>query len=132
MGKHDLSLRSLYGDGWSVPAVDEADFIVLRALNSLGGEANGLSILHQMLKWLEHPPVALLVLQSLQSRQFVTSSGSENDFKRMYQITEYGDRALRRAIKEGKHAAVEALAAKSRHVESAEDLLEGGLPERPR
>ena len=39
MGKHDLSLRSLFGDGWNAPPLDQCDFEILSAVRVLGGQS---------------------------------------------------------------------------------------------
>src|SRR3954452_24109016 len=39
MAKRDLSLRSLYGDGWSAPALNQAEYRILAAISEFQGES---------------------------------------------------------------------------------------------
>src|SRR5262245_40895900 len=53
--KHDTSLRSLYGDGWSAPPLEQLEFQVLTAVSLLGDRGTVKSItamIHKMVqKW---------------------------------------------------------------------------------
>jgi DNA-binding PadR family transcriptional regulator len=120
--KDQLAWRSLYGDGWAVPALDEGDLQIMTAVRQLGSEANGDRILHTIRKWTDHPPVLTLGLDRLEAEGLLKSSGAGDQWKRFYQITERGEGSLHRAAVEGKQVMV---------VEATEELPEeGSLPER--
>ena len=47
--KEELSVRSLHGDGWNVPALDHGDFQILTAASQLGNQATAeLITAHQL------------------------------------------------------------------------------------
>ena len=106
--KHDTSLRSLYGDGWSVGPLDNREFRVLTAVSQLG-ECSVPSVLRVVENWAGgfSFPNVMILLDGLQRRQFVTSrrvKGSEGEkgSRTLFKVTSEGERALRRAQKEGK------------------------------
>jgi hypothetical protein len=100
MDKHDLSLRSLFGDGWSAPALNKKEHLVLNAISdSQSAGAGALRTLDRVHEMSGLGTVAIaLTLRRLKKRGLVTS-----DMK----TTEDGDRALARARAEGKYSAME-------------------------
>jgi len=97
MEKHDLSLRSLYGDGWSAPALNPNEHVVLTAVSLL--QEQGVTDLRLLAKakdlsgghistW-----AIAFALRRLKKRGLVTAE---------MRITEDGERALARARAEGK------------------------------
>ena len=106
--KHDTSLRSLYGDGWSAAPLEQTEFQVLTAVSLLGGRGTLKSITKMVDKWTGREMVGhvYLTLGRLAERELVRvhsdpASGDDEPLRR-YEITEDGDRALRRAKIEGK------------------------------
>jgi hypothetical protein len=98
MDKHDLSLRSLFGDGWSAPPLNRKEHLVLNAILHSKREG-GLGTLDRVHEMSGLGTVAIaLTLRRLTKRGLVTS-----DMK----ITEHGERALARARAEGKSLATE-------------------------
>jgi len=98
LDKHDTSLRSLYGDGWSAPPLKQREFEVLSAVALLEGNGTLAEIYHVAAKvggmkqfWI------MLTLRRLERRELVTVNPSDR-----FRVTEDGDRALRRAHAEGK------------------------------
>jgi len=132
MEKHDLSLRSLYGDGWNAPPLDQGDFQILTAASLLGGQGTAESILRTAGNWggLE---IAFFALDRLKAEGLLVSLGTP-DQQRRFQVTELGERALARARAQGKQLvnAREGLAEGKQSANVPEDLLEGGCPEKPR
>ena len=106
--KHDTSLRSLYGDGWSAAPLDQTQFQVLTAVSLLGDRGTLKSITKMVDKWTGREMVGhvYLTLGRLAERELITvHSGpatGDDEPPRRYEITEDGDRALRRAKIEGK------------------------------
>jgi hypothetical protein len=100
MDKHDLSLRSLFGDGWSAPALNRKEHRVLNVISQSKGEVSGaLGTLDRVHEMSGLGTVAIsLTLRRLSKRGLMTS-----DLK----ITEQGERALARARAEGKWLAQE-------------------------
>jgi DNA-binding PadR family transcriptional regulator len=120
--KDELAWRSLYGDGWAVPALDQGDLQIMTAVQLLGSKATGNNILHTIRKWTELAPVLTMGLDRLEADGLLKSTGTGDQWKRFYQITEYGEGALHRAAVEGKQVVA---------VEAIEELPEeGSLPER--
>src|SRR5437870_5050889 len=66
--KEELSVRSLYGDGWNVPALDQGDFQILTAASHLGDQATSDTILRTIEKWTERPPIVGMRLEQLEKR----------------------------------------------------------------
>ena len=98
MAKHDLSLRSVYGDGWSAPAVNQSEYQVLTAISQLQGEHP-----NELLVWEKADALSVsgvsgfpAALHRLNKRGLITAQ---------MQITEDGERALARARSEGKELA---------------------------
>jgi len=105
LDKHDTSLRSLYGDGWSAPPLKQREFEVLTAAALLDGNGS-LSEIHAVVAarvgavrqfWI------LLTVKRLERRGLLTVRESdEPDALPRFQPTVDGDRALARARAEGK------------------------------
>jgi DNA-binding PadR family transcriptional regulator len=114
--KEELSVRSLYGDGWNVPALDHGDFQILTAASQLKDPATPATILRTIEKWTDRPPVIRMRLEQLEERGFVASDSAGGQGQRRYQVTDYGQRALIRAKLEGKQpvTVTEAVAEESR------------------
>jgi hypothetical protein len=122
MGKHDLSLRSLYGDGWTAPALEEADLHVLLAARQLGEKATAVSIGLTVEQWTGHHPIVSLALERMEKDGLLSAEGAGD--QRRFKVTELGSRALRRAKAEGKKLpVVEGLTAEEK------DFIEGGAAE---
>lgn len=126
--KDQLAFRSLYGDGWSVPAVDEDDFLILSAVKLLGGQGDAKDILRAVQKRIGRTLLVVTGLNRLEAKGFVTSSGTGDRYHQRFQLTQKGEGALIRAQAEGKLFASpgEDLAAANERKES----IEGGLPDR--
>src|SRR5881409_4504807 len=106
--KHDTSLRSLYGDGWSAAPLEQREFQVLTAVSLLGDRGTLKSITAMVDKWTGREMVGhvYLALGRLAERGLITvhsgpATGGDKPVDR-FEITEDGDRALRRAKIEGK------------------------------
>ena len=100
--KEELSVRSLHGDGWNVPALDQGDFQILTAASQLKGQVTPGTILRTIEKWTERPPVIRMRLEQLEQRGLVASEAANGGGQRRYRVTDYGQRALIRARLEGK------------------------------
>jgi hypothetical protein len=122
--KDDLAWRSLYGDGWAVPALSQDDLQVMTAVHLLGEKATGGRILRVTQRWTERPPIVALSLDRMEKEGFLTSSGPGDHFKRLYKTTEAGEGTLHRAKVEGRQV-VEALDWSA----AEEEAMEGGLAE---
>src|SRR5215471_18281415 len=100
MAKHDLSLRSLYGDGWTAPPLNQAEYQILTAISQLQDEnADELRIWETADELAGHRISAVTfprTLRGLSKRGLVTPQ---------MKITEDGQRALARAKAEGKQLA---------------------------
>ncbi len=107
--KHDTSLWSLYGDGWSAAPLKQIEFQVLTAVSLLGDRGTLKSITQMVDKWTGREMVGHVYL----------TTGGDKPFDR-FEITEDGDRALRRAKIEGKQLV------------TARESLESECTERPR
>ena len=122
MKKHDLSLRSLYGDGWNAPALNEADLQILLAARQLGEKATAVSIALTVEQWAGHQPIVSLALERMEKDGLVVAEGSGD--QRRFNVTDLGNRALRRAKAEGKKLpALDGLTAEEK------DFIEGGCAE---
>ena len=95
MSKHDLSLRSVYGDGWSAPALTQSEYQVLTAISQLQGERPS-----ELQIWKKADELSVsgvsgfpAALHRLCKRGLITAQ---------MQVTEDGERALARAHAEGK------------------------------
>ena len=108
LDKHDTSLWSLYGDGWSAAPLEQTEFQVLSAVSLLGDRGTLKSITPMVDKWTGREMVGhvYLALGRLAERELITvhsgpATGGDKPVNR-FEITEDGDRALRRAKVEGK------------------------------
>ena len=108
LDKHDTSLWSLYGDGWSAAPLEQTEFQVLSAVSLLGDRGTLKSITRMVDKWTAREMVGhvYLALGRLAARELITvhsgpATGGDKPVDR-FEITEDGDRALRRAKIEGK------------------------------
>ena len=103
--KHDTSLRSLYGDGWSIGPVDDREFRVLTALSQLG-ESPVVNVHRTVENWAGGFTLLNVhfLLDGLVVREFASrrSEPTDNGPEHFYQITGEGERALRRAHAENK------------------------------
>ena len=117
--KDQLAYRSLYGDGWTVPKIDQDDFHVLSAISPLAPEASAKAILSTIEKWTDRPPIVALALQTLESQGSIKSTGS-GDHQR-FELTERGRGSLVRARAEGKQlvVAVSSAEAKAKSLDDA-------------
>lgn len=107
--QHDTSLWSLSGDGWSVPALKQREFQVLTAVAVLGGRSNIDAITDMVEDWVGGTMIGKVytTLRDLEKQGFVTfhkaaSADRRGPQQHRYEVTEYGDRALRRAKLEGR------------------------------
>jgi len=100
--KEELALRSLYGDGWNCPPLDQGDFNILSAVRLFQGQGTGDHILAAVQKWAG--PIRLIgaSLEKMEEDGLVTSTGQGGPMKRQFRTTDLGERALLRAKKEGK------------------------------
>jgi hypothetical protein len=120
LDKHDTSLRSLYGDGWSAEPLDQREFQVLTVVSGLGGSGKIGRIFDAVTNWAPNLDVAdvFLTLERLEKRELITGTpGGTDDGSRTFQTTEDGERALRRAHAEGKQLEI-----------AREDLFRDGCP----
>jgi hypothetical protein len=104
LAKRDTSLRSLYGDGWSVGPLDEREFLVLSATALIGGTRDPGDVARAAQSWapgLLHAQV-YITLMHLEKKGFVTESPGPSEGLRLYEATAEGHRALARAREEGK------------------------------
>jgi hypothetical protein len=108
--KYDTSLWSWEGDGWSAPATSQLEFQVLEAASTLTDRADLNSITRMVEVWTGGDMIArvhsavedLAKRRLLKVRRFKTHAGKESQ---MFDLTEDGDRAIRRAYAEGKKLA---------------------------
>jgi hypothetical protein len=112
MDKRDLSLRSLYGDGWSVGAVNQRELQVLTATALLGELADIHRITDVVQGWTGGTMIGTVyaTLNRLEKRGFIGVHWSTPAVKSgsrvvRFEVTDEGDRAMRRAKAEGKDAA---------------------------
>jgi predicted MarR family transcription regulator len=119
--KDQLALRSLYGDGWNAPPLEEGDFHILSAVRVLGGKGTEITILNTVEKRTGQTVLVRWTLERLEAGGLVT--GTAGAGKRRYEVTELGEHALGRARAEGKPfaQAQEAVAEEN----ASEDLIEG-------
>ena len=106
--KHDTSLWSLYGDGWIAAPLEQTAFQVLSAVSLLGDRGTLKSITQMVDKWTGREMVGhvYLTLGRLAERELITvhsgpATAGDNPINH-FEITQDGDRALRRAKIEGK------------------------------
>jgi hypothetical protein len=100
MAKRDLSLRSLYGDGWSAAPLNQAEYPILMAISQLQvDDTNELGIWQKADELAgTHISAATfpVALRGLTERRLVTPQ---------MKLTNEGERALDRARAEGKQLA---------------------------
>jgi hypothetical protein len=100
--KDELALRSLYGDGWNhAPALEEGDFQILSAAKMLAGKGTIVDFLNTVEKFTAKTLLVQTRIEQLEERGLVTGTEAEA-FKRRFQVTVLGERALGRARLEGK------------------------------
>src|SRR5438445_12418284 len=97
LDKHDTSLRSLYGDGWSAAPLEQTEFQVLTAVSLLGERSTLKSITKMVDKWTGREMVGhvYLTLGRLAERQLITvhsgpATAGDNPVNH-FEITEDGD-----------------------------------------
>ena len=105
--KYDTSLWSLYGDGWSAPATTQLEFQVLSAASTLVDRAELHSINRLVSEWSGRNMIVKVQcsLENLEKRKLVKVRkllGSDGKYQSFFDLTEDGDRAVRRAHAEGK------------------------------
>jgi len=109
---YDTSLLSLSGDGWSAPAVNQRELQVLTAAAMLGGQGDIHRITNVVETWTGGTMIGKVyaALCRLEERGLMTyhrsapaEKGGEPEIR--FEVTEDGDRALRRAKAEGKQVA---------------------------
>ena len=104
--KYDTSLWSLEGDGWSAAATTQLEFQILSAVSSLTDRAELQSINRMVEGWNGRNIIArvLSALEDVEKRGLVKvrllRRGAETQF--LFDLTEDGNRAIRRAHAEGK------------------------------
>ena len=103
--KEELAWRSLYGDGWTVPAVSDDDLQILMAVHQLGENANGDGIFRTIQKSTGRQPVVAVALDRLEREGLLASNGTGDQWTRFYKVTEFGQGALHRARVEGRELA---------------------------
>ena len=117
--KDSLAWRSLYGDGWTVPALDQADLQIMTAAQMLGERATKGRILSTLKAWMARPPVVSIGLDRLVAAGLLSVAGG------LYRPTEMGEGALHRARVEKKVVVPGAAEVRV----PAEEELEAGLQE---
>ena len=117
--KDSLAWRSLYGDGWTVPALSQSDLQILTAAQMLGEKATETRILRTLQNWMEHPPIVSIGLERLVAGELLSVSG------KAYRLTQMGEGALHRARVEKKEVVPGTVELKV----PAEEELEAGLQE---
>jgi DNA-binding MarR family transcriptional regulator len=99
--KHDTSLRSLYGDGWNAPPLEQDEFQILTAASLLGGEGTDSSVYRKALEWGGSDMLAL-AFDSLEEKGLIVSLWTPDQGRQRLKVTELGERALARAKVEGR------------------------------
>ena len=106
--KYDTSLWSLYGDGWSAPATSQLEFQVLSAASTLADRADMRGITRMVEGWRGRHMIARVhsAIEDLEKRGLVKvrrfkPAGSDKP-QFLFDVTEDGDRAIRRAHAERK------------------------------
>jgi len=110
LDKHDLSLHSLEGDGWSAPATSQLEFQVLTAASALGNGADKKSITKIVENWTGGDMMANVygALCRLEKRGLIGVRRTQPHWPPSaeavirFDLTRDGDRALCRAKAEGK------------------------------
>ena len=130
--KQDTSLRSLYGDGWNCPPLNQDEFQILTAASLLGGEGTDASVYRKALEWGGSENL-VMAFDSLAAAGLLVSLGTPDQGRQRLKVTELGERALARAKVEGKQLvnAREGVA-EVKEAESAPEDIKGGSAERIR
>jgi hypothetical protein len=128
MGKHDLSLRTLSGDGWTAPALQPYESRILKAAAGLAGQGTAESIFRSVEKCGDLALVSS-ILDDMKAKGLLVSVGTGDPSQRQFQITELGERALGRARIEGVQ---DRLAEAMEGAEGAEERVKREHPERLR
>ena len=99
LAKHDTSLWSFEGDGWSAPATNQLEFQILSAASALGERADLDSITDMVEGWTGKMMIARVQAElcDMERRGLIQVRRSN------VQVTRDGDRALRRAHAENKY-----------------------------
>jgi DNA-binding MarR family transcriptional regulator len=111
LDKHDTSLRSLYGDGWSAAPLKQREFQILTAVAQVAGPADAGAVAGIAGAWIAGLTIADagFALERLEERGLVESRRSRpegmTEVRQRFQMTEDGERALARAHVEGKQLA---------------------------
>src|SRR5262249_37980351 len=105
--KYDTSLWSLEGDGWSAPATTQLEFQILSAASSLGEQADLTGITRMVEGWRGGRMIARVQsgLEDLEKRGLVKVrrlKGSDGQTQFLFDMSEDGNRAIRRAHAEKK------------------------------
>jgi hypothetical protein len=131
--KHDTSLRSLYGDGWNAPSLDQDGFQILTAASVLGGEGTDAVIFRKAQEW-GGSEMLVLAFDRLKAEGLLVALGTPDQGRQRLKVTELGERALARAKVERKQLvnAREGVAEVKELEKAAEDAVEGGETERIR
>src|ERR1700733_12130526 len=99
--KHDTSLRSLYGDGWNAPSLNQDELQILTAASLLGGEGTDTGVYRKALEW-GGSDTNVMAFDSLAAAGLLVSLGTPDHGRQRLKVTELGERALARAKVEGK------------------------------
>ena len=97
LDKRDNSLRSLYGDGWTVEPLNQLDLQVVTAVYRLGAGATLVEITDKVNEWSAQKVMIGTVmarLADLEKREILATGPL---------VTEYGESCLKRAQLENKH-----------------------------
>ena len=90
--KHDTSLRSLTGDGWNAPALEQREFQVLTAVSMVAGKGRLGDVTRRVQTWVDLSWGRVWVtVHNLERRKLIVPA------ERGWQLTDDGERALRRA-----------------------------------
>ena len=122
LDKRDTSLRSLYGDGWSAEPLEQREFQVLTAVSELDDQADLGKVTEMVQNWTGRRTLVgqvFATLGRLEKRELIKvqrprpGQGVDQQENR-FEVSEQGDRALRRAKAEGKQL-----------VQAQDDLVRG-------
>ena len=107
--KYDTSLWSWYGDGWSAPATTQLEFQVLSAASALNDRTDMNSITRMVEGWTGGHMIARvqsaledLVKRGLMKMRRLKAPGTDAEPEFRFDLTQDGERAIRRAHAEGK------------------------------
>jgi DNA-binding PadR family transcriptional regulator len=102
----DLAYRSLYGDGWTVPRLDERDLWIVSVVNLMAEPATAQNIERTIEKWGGPYVIAAHRLERLEAQGLLSSDAAGDVSERRYQVTEDGHGALKRAKAERRELVV--------------------------